>query len=164
MRWQQALVLGCPSLGCLRGVYRHRGARVLHPSPGPAGREHVKHQLEPSTGHCRCPGETGPRARTATHGALRYLPSLTQPLCPGPCTQCPIRGVYDQRWCPRDTVADTPGVTPGQSTACATVPGWPEQTCPSCMVPDTPAGSCSWAAQLGLHQLEAGAGTVLSLA
>lgn len=35
MRWQQALILGCPSLGSLRGVYRHGGARVPQPQSRP---------------------------------------------------------------------------------------------------------------------------------
>lgn len=151
------------SLGCLRGVCKHGGARVLHPSPGPSGREYTKHQPGAQRRTVSVHGETGPRAKTATHGVLRYLPSLTQPPWPGPCTQCPIRAVNDQHWCPRDIVWDTPGVTPGQD-ACPTVPGWPEQTRPASMVPDPPAGSCSLAGQLGLHQPEAGAGTVLSLA
>lgn len=141
MRWQQALVLGCPSLGA-SGVSMSTGVPVsCTPVPAPLAGSTQSISLKPGTGHSRCPGETGPRARIATHGAPRYLPSLTQPPWPGPCTQCPIRAVNDQHWCPM--AWDTPGVTPGQDPACPTVPGWPEQTRPACMVPDTPAGSCS---------------------
>lgn len=55
------------------------------PVPAPLAGSTQSISLEPSVGHSQAPGETGPRARTATHGALRHLPSLrTQPPCPGP--------------------------------------------------------------------------------